>query len=694
MSFTHFLKLLRSNILWLLLVSCLFAASTFYFTRGEKKIFTSETDIYTGIASGSNLIGDNKTDYYSNITAFDNLISYVNSRQTKQEVIINLLANHLLINNKTYSNSLMSWNSYDKLSKLIPDSIRKIVVKNTVDATIDALNLYMSTNQNNLISTILNSENPFYSFYSLENIKAFRINSSDLIKITYQTEDAVICMQTLEIVETSFIKKYRKLKEGQSGSVVEYFELQTKEAFAKLNEAEKIFMEFNIRNNIINYVEQTKSVVAENDRLYTLNHTIEMDKTANIKALQKVNENVKSKLYQNEYGLTILKEKENLAELHNQIALGETVNKNEKGHQKLMDSLQNFANLAEVNLQGSVNNLYNQTNTPVGIPTKSVLEQWLKSSLDFEQSKAKLTVMDKQKHDFATEYVKFAPLGATLNKIEREIAVSQQAYLEILHSLNVAKLTQRNTNLTTKMDIVDPPFLPLKPNPSKRVLYIVVSFLAGLLLALTFILGNALINKTLQRPDHSGKLLGIPVLGIYPLLNSAPDFIAIANLRLMQQLLSHVDTIYKPVTIGVVSIQDKEGKSTIINLWQKELTKLNYSVAIQSWKNENISSSPYSDIILIEFPALDNMIIKHGMLPKMDYTFLICRANRVWGKIDKNLLDIFKKITGNNPSLLLNGVKYDFAAEHIGEVTQKCFFIKSYLKNMVDFKFGNRKSFS
>ena len=694
MSITHFLKLLRSNFLWLLVISFLFAGSTFYFTRGEKKIFTSETVIYTGIASGSNLSGDNKADYYSNITAFDNLISYINSRQTKQEVLINLLANHLFINNKTYSNLLMSWNTYDQLTKLIPDSVRQIVVKNTVDSTIIALNQYMSKSENNLIAIILNSENPFYSFYSLENIKAFRINSSDLIKISYQTEDAVICRQTLEILEASFMKKYRKLKEGQSESVVEYFEIQTKEAFAKLNYAEQTFMEFNTQNNIINYDEQTKSVVSEKERLYTLNHTIEMDKTANIKSLQKVNESIKGRLYQNEYGSTILKEREKLAEIYNQIALGEIVNKNEIGHQHTIDSLRNTADLSEIKLQGSVNNLYAQINTPNGIPTKNVLEQWLKTSLDFEQSKAKLTVMDKQKKDFALEYSKFAPLGATLKKIEREITVSQQAYLEILHGLNVAKLTQQNTSLTTKMDIIDPPFLPLKPNPSKRILLIIISFVAGLLLALIFIVANALINKTLQRPENAGKILGIPVLGIYPLLNSSPDFINIANLRLMQQLLSHVDTIYKPVTIGVVSIQDGEGKSTIINLWQKEFIKLNYSVEIQTWNDKNISSSPYSDIILLEFPALDKMLIKHGMLPKLDYTFLICRSNRVWSKIDKKLLDIFKKITGNNPSLLLNGVKIDFAAENIGEVAKNCLFIKSYLKNLVDFKFGNRKTFS
>ena len=680
----------------LIFIPLIFAASTFYFTKGEKKIYTTESIIYTGIASGSGLNGEVKSDFYSNSTAFDNLISYINSRQTKQEVLVNLLAAHLLTNNKNYSASVMTPEDYESFGKLIPDSTKVKVVKGNLEETVAALNLYISGGENNPVSVLLNSENPFYSFNTLENIKAFRINSSDLIKITYQTEDAAICKQTLELLETSFMKKYRKLKEGQSESVVEYFELQTNEAFAKLNNAEKSFMEFNTQNNIINYEEQTKSIVGEKERLYTLNHTIEMDKTANTKSLEKVNESIKGRLYQNEYGTAIIQQRDKLAEIYNQINVNEILGEkeNEKDQKKRNDSLGSIAALLEIKLQASVHSLYSQINTPNGIPTKSVLDQWLKSSLEFEQSKGKLTVMDKQKQDFATEYNKFAPLGATVKKIEREITVSQQAYLELLHGLNSAKLSQQNTSLTTKIDILDPPYLPVRANASKRTLLSIIAFIAGFILVLSLIVFKALTNRTLKRPENAIKIVGIPVLGIYPLLNAPTDFIETANLRLIQQLLCQVDTTNKPVTIGLVSVQNSEGKSTIIDLWQNELSKLNYSVETQNWNNRNISSSPYSDIILLEFPALETMVIKHGMLPKLDHTFLVCRANRIWTKIDKKLLDIFRKTTGNHPLLLLNGVKIDFATEYIGEITKKWFFIQSYFKNMFNFKYRNSNNFS
>jgi len=41
--------------------------------------------------------------------------------------------------------------------------------------------------------------------------------------------------------------------------------------------------------------------------------------------------------------------------------------------------------------------------------------------------------------DFVRTYQKFAPLGAMLKRIEREIKVAEQSYLELLRSLNLAK---------------------------------------------------------------------------------------------------------------------------------------------------------------------------------------------------------------------------------------------------------------
>jgi len=689
MSFAYFIKLLLKNLIWLVVIPTVLAGTIFYFTRHEVKVYSSESVIYTGLASGYSLSGNTKADYFSTTNAFDNLLSLINSRETKQEVAIQLLANHLMI--KKHDPIYMSWGTFDALNKLVSDSIRKIVVQPTLEGTISALNEYMRGKEGNLIYSIINSGNPFYSFSALDNVKAGRINNSDLIKISYSTNDAVICRQTLEILETSFMRKHRSLKEGQSESVVGYFETETKKAFNRLNAAEENFMNFNKSNDIINYYEQTKAVAGERENLFSQNHNLEMENMANQKTLLKVNESMKGRLYQNEIGTIILKEREALSDVISKIAIQEIIGKKDSVNLVELADLRKKAATIKDKLDGSVRNLYLQTNTPDGIPAKNILDEWLKTSLTFEQSQARLTVMDKRKDEFVVEYRKYAPLGAMLKKIERQINVSEQEYMELLHGLNTAKLTQQNNELTTKLNVVDPPFLPLKANASKRMVLVVVGFLVGFILVMIVILAKALINKTLQTPEKACRLIGIQLMGIYPLLNATSQFVEKANLRLMQNLLSRINLSKRPVTIGLTSMQNGEGKSTIIDLWHKDLTNLKYKVEKLQWKENMEPFATDTDIVLVEFPPFDIMMIKPNMLPKLDISILVCRANRIWGKIDKDLLTIFTKTTGNRPELLLNGVKTDFAEEYVGEVQKKRSSFRKFIKGLVKFEFGNQK---
>ena len=671
MSFIHFIKLLLKNIKWLLLFPLVLAFSIYYFTRGEKKIFSSETVIYTGIASGYSLNGDTKADFFATGNAFDNLLTLILSRDTKQEVVIGLLAEHLML--KKHDPTLLSWGAFSDLKKSVPDSIRNAVVKNTLDETIAAITSYLEANGDNALYKLINSDNPYYSFNALQNIKAVRVSSSDVVKISYETTDAAICKNTLDLLTTIFMKKHRLLKEGQTGSVIVYFEKETHNAYLKLDSIEQIFLDFNKRNDIINYYEQTKAVANEKENLDAQNHGLEMEKMANSKTLAKVDDNIKGRTYQIKHGTDVVKQREKLAGIYTSVELSKIVNKpTDVTAKRMADSLQASAEGVEKDMRATLNNLYTESNMPNGIPTKEVLDEWLKTTLLLEQSKARLTVMDKRKKEFIAEYHRFAPLGATLKKVERQINVAEQAYLELLHGLSLARLAQQNNELTSKLTIVDPPFLPLKPNPSKRATQIIVGFLAGAIMMLAFVLAKALLNKNVQQPVKANRLMGLPLLGIYPLLNESPQFIAKANFRLTQQLLATLIDKAIPVTIGFISMQQREGKSTIIDMLHNKLTALNYKVEIQPWHKEKlIIAAAGTQIILIEFPALDNLAITPGMLPSLQHIFLVCRANRTWTTIDKQLLNTFTTTQQQPLQTILNGVDATYTQEYIGEAPAK-----------------------
>ena len=692
MSFIYFIKLIGKNLRWLILIPTVLAATVFYLTRNEIKIYSTESVIYTGIASGYSLSGNVKADFYTTSNAFDNLLSLITSRETKQEVALHLLARHLM--QKKHDPDVMSWAAWDALQKDVSDSLRKKVIASTEQETAERIRQAMSTDETSKFYQIINSGNPYYSIGALNNIKATRISNSDLVKITYETQDPVICKQTVELLEEAFMRKHRLLKEGQSESVVGYFEKETKAAFARLDSAEQAFLNFNKSNDIINYYEQTKAVAGEREDLYALNHNLEMDQMASSKSLIRVNEAIKGRLYQSQYGAEIISDKASLSDLYNRIAIKEITARSNPAALRELDSLRGLTSSMEQRLNTSVNNLYLQSNTPNGIPTKQVLDEWIKSTLAYEQSKARLTVMDKRKKEFQEEYRKFAPLGAMLKKIERQIGVSEQEYLQLLHGLNMAKLTQQNNELTTRLNVVDPPYLPLKPNASKRIVLVAVAFMLGLFFVLGFLLARALMSKAMSHPDGASKSVGIPLLGIYPLLREHEAFREVALLRLVQQVLARIQPGLSPYIAAIVSNEPQEGKTTLVDLLLRKLGEGGFRATQLAWQPgmtlTYLRQNP-SDVVLIVVPPLSRVIIAPGQFPVVDDVYLVCRANRIWSRIDQNILQTFMRITHTQPLLLLNGVEAVFAEEFIGEVPKKRARLRSMIKRIARFEFGNRR---
>jgi hypothetical protein len=689
MSFLHFIKLLSRNWKLLVLIPLALAASVFYFTRHQKKTFSSETDIYTGIASGYTLNGSNKADYFETSNAFDNLLSLINSRETKQEVVLRLLAEHLSL--PKHDPNVLSWGAYEDLQKLVPTSVKRQLVKSTVEETYAAIEHYLQSSDNNIIYTIINSDNPFYSINTLQNANAIRINSSDLIKISYSTDDAAICKRTLELLEETFMRKHKMLRTGQTESVIAFFESETKKSFQRLDSAEQSFLDFNRNNDIINYYEQTKAVAGAKEDLFALNHTLEMDRMANQDALGKIDKDLAERAKQSLYGGKVIDQRQQLSDIYNKIALYETFSTGGSDANKAaVDSLTRVAKSIEKNLRTSVDDLYAVNTTPEGIPSNEMLDQWVKTTVNYEQSKARLQVMDKRKKEFEVEYRKFAPLGAMLQKIERQISVAEQEYLEMLHGLNLARLAQQNNELTSKLTIVDPPYLPLKPNRSLRAIIVAVSFIAGFIIVLGVLLAQMLVNQTVLEPTRGTKKLGIPLAAVFPLLNENKAVIKKASLRLLQQLLATINTNKRPLVIGFISVQNKEGKTELISRLRKGMDAAHCSTEYLQWNNDRSFTPSADSITFIEFPSLDEYIYTNADIPHLDHVFLVCRANRVWGKIDKELLNNFIKTTNTEPKAILNGVVLDFAEEYIGEVPRKRSFFRTSLKRFAKFEFGNR----
>ncbi|MEI7828593.1 MAG: hypothetical protein WCI31_02420 [Prolixibacteraceae bacterium] len=662
------IRLIRKHLVLLIATPVILASMVAYLTKNPTLVYSSETTLYTGIASGSSIEMDKAFSFYANNTAFDNLINIIKSRETQQEVAIRMLAQHLML--QKYDPRYISSSSFNDLRRITPKYVQSLVVNSsshkgkseaakaqpvgdqssgkpesqkienpdnteafsfskldttakavsTLPATIDRedyeqtvknLQNYMASSDTNFVYRLLYFDDPHYSVKALSTVNAQRIGSSDLIKLKFDSDDPGICQQTLAFLTEACIKNYKFTKENRSDAVVKYFEFQLKQSAAKLKIGEDKLLKFNEDNNIINYYEQSKAVanVKENlDNQYN-------DKRIKLAGTKAAIERIESKLGNQKNvqlkSSSIVGKRDRLSAINSKIATAEIMGNANPVNEEQLIKLKIEAETIKDEIRKSVNELYGFSNSTEGLPISNLLIEWINNVIVYEDTKAGIEVLKDRINEFQKQYSIYAPAGANLKRIEREISVSEQEFLEILHGLNLAKLKVQDAELSSTIKATDPPFYPLSPNPTKRKFLIIVAGMVGFIIVLTSILVLEYFDDTLRNAEKAAKILHLKPIGIFPkifLKVGSLNFSLVTN-RLLELIILQIDLLTnkteetnKPRTILFFSSLNNEGNTVSAGniAWKikqqgKKVLYLNYLADSMQPKENNQSGDPDSE---------------------------------------------------------------------------------------------------
>lgn len=601
MSIIEFIRLIIKHIRLLILGPILLALLVIVLTSNPSYKFSSQTILYTGLASGSSIEMEKTFNYFATNIAFDNLINIINSRETKEEVAIRLLTQHLMLpeaNPKYISKKLFNefklkipseiYNyidtenhnspleiqtitSYYKENPLFPHEINPINYENTIK---NLTNLMKSSNTNFIYEVLNYEDDDHYSLKELSNIKAERINSSDLVKLSYTVNDPGICQQTLVIYSNVCIKNYKNIKENRSDAVVKYFEEQLVKANKTLKAAEDKLLEFNKSYNIINYYEQSKAVAVVKEDMEVDYNNKKAKLAGTLAATKKIEEKLEIQKNIQLLNNEVLDKKSKLGDLNYNIALNETMlgSDNEAIVVARLKKLKNERDILTEEIKSKVDQIYNFENSIEGIPRSKALPEWMDNVIEAETLKASISVMDQRNKDFKNQYSIYAPAGANIKRIEREISVSEQGYLEILHGLNLAKLKLQDNELASNLKTIDSPYYPLSAIPGKRKILVIAALFLGTILILGSILIMEFFDNTLKNSKKAKKILGLKPLGMMPKILSNPGNV---NFQFVQKRLIKIITqnikqflITNPSenevkSITIFSTQKMEGKTVL-----------------------------------------------------------------------------------------------------------------------------------
>ena len=662
-----------------------------YFSQFLEKKYTVTTSIYTGITSNTGLNDETRPDWQAVNNTYDNLVNLTKSRGTLENVSLKLLALNLMHGDPEIDNLYITANNYKKLIASVPEEILHLVDTASLDKTVNLFKEYKYSDSRNYLHELFNGSSAFYSYNALSSIIIRRQGNSDLIEIAYTSTDPGITWNTVKLVSEELKYSYNNLRYQTANDIVKYYEEELKKLRVQLNKQENELTDYNVKNSVINYIEQTKAIAhsfADFENRYEETRRNYESSSSIIKNLEQYMD-IRTKLVKsNEEFINTLAE---VSRISGKITEIETFTSDEmlSKDQELVKYREELRD-AEKKI-GLITNINSYKESKEGLAIEGLVQEWLNQTLIQAKAQADLKVLNERKNDFADQYKNYSPIGTRINQQEREIHVTEQSYLEVLHALNMAKMKQKNLQLTSSnLNTISDASYPLFSDKGKRFLLVIAAFIGSIIFIIGLNLVIELLDRTLRDAERARRLTGMNILGAFTGRNSQlkyRGFVKTCNRISAAYACNRLTPYIKKgdtLCINILSLEEKEGKTFISRYFQESWEELGFNVkylrvgqdipidaslfmAEHIDKHIQLESRP--DILIVEYPSIQQYGVPSHLLGSSQVNLLVANACRVWKNSDTELVKYLRDITeGTALYLYLNNATREAVEDFTGQL--------------------------
>lgn len=663
-----------------------------YFSQFLEKKYTVTTSIYTGITSNTGLNDETRPDWQAVNNTYDNLVNLTKSRGTLENVSLKLLALNLMHGDPEIDNLYITANNYKKLIASVPEEILHLVDTASLDKTVNLFKEYKYSDSRNYLHELFNGSSAFYSYNALSSIIIRRQGNSDLIEIAYTSTDPGITWNTVKLVSEELKYSYNNLRYQTANDIVKYYEEELKKLRVQLNKQENELTDYNVKNSVINYIEQTKAIAhsfADFENRYEETRRNYESSSSIIKNLEQYMD-IRTKLVKsNEEFINTLAE---VSRISGKITEIETFTSDEmlSKDQELVKYREELRD-AEKKIGLITNNINSYKESKEGLAIEGLVQEWLNQTLIQAKAQADLKVLNERKNDFADQYKNYSPIGTRINQQEREIHVTEQSYLEVLHALNMAKMKQKNLQLTSSnLNTISDASYPLFSDKGKRFLLVIAAFIGSIIFIIGLNLVIELLDRTLRDAERARRLTDMNILGAFTGRNSQlkyRGFVKTCNRISAAYACNRLTPYIKKgdtLCINILSLEEKEGKTFISRYFQESWEELGFNVkylrvgqdipidaslfmAEHIDKHIQLESRP--DILIVEYPSIQQYGVPSHLLGSSQVNLLVANACRVWKNSDTELVKYLRDITeGTALYLYLNNATREAVEDFTGQL--------------------------
>ncbi|WP_018620639.1 GumC family protein [Spirosoma luteum] len=697
-----FLRLLKQHLLWFILIPAIAAATAFYVTRNEQKVYKSQATLYTGLVSRYSLLSDRQNSFTDrSASAFDNILTTLNSRETLLQIGIDLLTEHLRL--RQPDTLVLGRAGFQKLHEAITPGWENLYYVAADSAllhhTVDSL---AKTPTDNPVKSLLLKSDSYYSIQQLgANIVAMaRKNTNDVLLMEYESDDPAVSQRTLHYAIENLNKRYSTLKTSETNSVIGYYEAKLEKAKTKLAQAEANMRAFSERHQVLDYDEEARNVASSREALNGEYNQELMRRNAAKASLDALNKRM------GQQG-SIRVANNDLTEKQKKLADAESKLANARAYgqpRTVINQLQATVTQAGEDLKVSAEKYDAAANSADAIPTQVMANDRLTKSLEYEESSAKLELYQKRMNEFAAKTNEYGPLGSQLRQLNRTLAIAEKEYLDLIQNVDQSQTRRQDVAIGGTLEVLDAPDFPLEPQPTKRMQLVLIGLGVGIFIAMLLTALRFWLDKRIQSPEQAESMIGMPVVALFPTVKKPTVFTkaSLAARSMFEQLFNAINievtqnaTRPYPPVITLFSIRSRQGKSWVarglIQLYEnadqqvaycypketgneqqeymKGVTYFPYTVRPDFMNvtgieylidyNQGLDTTQY-DRIILELPALINNQIPVYLLKNSALSLLVVDANSPWARAEKQLLSMYERVTNQPILTVLNRVEGNY----------------------------------
>lgn len=669
------------KIRWYLVILPMIALVVAWFmTRNTERVYDARTTIYTGMITGYNLEGGTGTAGGNSQTNITNLMLIIQTDNTIHEVALKLFGRCMMYGNERKDNNYITAEHFRQLNASVPAEVKALINPNNELETYRNLKAYERPSQDNYLFGLLNYH-PYFSINSITSrLKVLQLQNSDIIDISYSANDPGICYNTLDILNEVFANQYQQLRYGETMNVIKFFEKEVKRLYRNLTVAENDLIKYNVKNRIINYGEQTKQLAGLEAQQQVKNNDLRMN-IATTEALiaylkQQLGDRAKI-IESNQEFSTLVRD---ITRLQSRIANLKLMSSENGGNN---NEAQLELAKAERQLDATTKKVKELTqtleasnyNTDTGVKASNLIDRWLEQVILLEKTKAELGAQDIMQQSIDEQFIFYSPIGATLDRKDRHIGFIEGNYMEMLKALNSARLRQRNLQMSTAvLRVLNPPMFPLNAQPTNRMMTLLSAFILTFVLTATYFFIIEMLDRTLRDRMRSERITKVPVMGCFPKESTLRyrRFNKTINDMALHQLSKSLLPYFKEGqqnVLNLLSTDAANGKSYIAqeleNYWLSlglQVRRLTYDEDYLAEDSRYLMANDIKDIcpdimsneiVIIEYPNLDDNTIPTGLLNMGTVNLMITRANRTWKDVDQKALVELQSRLDNKNSLFM-----------------------------------------